>query len=43
VLDNLTLEQRALQYYEIARSIVRQQAVPHSSGGLVDGCLTGIG
>ncbi|MGY3355695.1 hypothetical protein ACVWZK_002358 [Bradyrhizobium sp. GM0.4] len=43
VLDNLTLEQRALQYYEIARSIVRQQAVPQRPAGLVDGCLTGIG
>lgn len=43
VLDNLTLEQRALQYYEIARSIVRQQAVARSSGMLVDGWLTGMG
>ncbi len=43
VLDNLTLEQRALQYYEIARSIVRQQAVSRSSGVLVDGWLTGMG
>jgi len=42
VLDNLTLEQRALQYYQIAQSIVRQQAVSQSSGMLVDGCLTGM-
>ncbi|OAF05318.1 glycosyltransferase [Bradyrhizobium centrolobii] len=42
VLDNLTLEQRALQYYEIARSIVQQEA-PRAPGLLVDGWLTGIG
>lgn len=43
VLDNLTLEQRALQYYEIACSIVRQQAGARSHGLLVDECLTGMG
>jgi len=43
VLDNLTLEQRALQYYEIARSIVRPQAATQASGLLVDGCLTRMG
>jgi hypothetical protein len=43
VLDNLTLEQRALQYYEIARSVARQQKVSDASGLLVDGWLTGMG
>jgi len=43
VLDNLTLEQRALQYYEIARSVARQQKVSATSGMLVDGWLTGMG
>jgi hypothetical protein len=43
VLDNLTLEERALQYYEIARSVARQQKVPAASGMLVDGWLTGMG
>ena len=42
VLDNLTLEERALQYYEIARSVARQQKVP-AAGMLVDGWLTGMG
>ena len=43
ILDNLTLEQRALQYYEIARSVARQSRVPAASGMLVDGWLTGMG
>ena len=42
-MDNLTLEQRALQYYEIARSVARQQKQPAASGLLVDGWLTGMG
>lgn len=43
ILDNLTLEQRALQYYEIARSVARQSQVPATSVTLVDGWLTGMG
>jgi hypothetical protein len=43
VLDNLTLEERALQYYEIARSVARQQKVPAASRMPVDGWLTGMG
>jgi hypothetical protein len=42
-MDNLTLEQRALQYYEIALSVARQCQVPATSGELVDGWLTGMG
>ena len=43
VMDNLTLEQRALQYYEIARSVARQSQVPAASDVLVDQWLTGMG
>ncbi|MEW6149199.1 MAG: glycosyltransferase family 1 protein [Pseudomonadota bacterium] len=41
ILDNLTLEQRALQYYEIACGIMRRPAVAKASGGAVDGCSAG--
>jgi hypothetical protein len=41
VLDSLTLEQRALQYYEIARSIVRQPAA-QTSEEPGDGLSTGL-
>jgi len=43
IMDNLTLEQRALQYYEIARGVARQQRTSAASGLLVDGWLTGMG
>ncbi|WP_035997381.1 glycosyltransferase [Bradyrhizobium yuanmingense] len=42
ILDNLTLEQRALQYYEIARSIMRQPAMSQTSARPVDEASEGL-
>jgi hypothetical protein len=41
ILDNLTLEQRALQYYEIARSIMRPPAMSQTSDTPADEALEG--
>jgi hypothetical protein len=40
VLDNLTLEQRALQYYEIALGVMQRYGASAAPSALVDGWLT---